>query len=316
MKYFIRIILSLLLLAGIESCNENRQFEEELYKNVFAIVSSDTYNMFEKEHDLDESESTGYISFSMGGTNPTETDVKITLVEDMNLFDRYNKGTYDVVTDKYARLLPANNYTIDSYDITVPAGKREARLPVKIRPEGLSPDSIYMISLKIKDYSHYEVNPTKADILYRVLIKNYYAVQKSPGTTYSMKGKLDDGNVLGSKRMFPLTRNSVRIMAGNAPDAAAASSDIDMAVINKWSIILEIADDGHISIKPFKNNSIEVEQIDGDTDYPNKFFIEDDGFRTFKSFLLYYKYKVDGDNSVHEMKEELRLEFKDDKITY
>jgi hypothetical protein len=307
-------MLSLLLLAGIVACNENKQFEEELYKKVFAIVSSDTYNVFEKEHDLNETESTGYISFSMGGTNPAETDVKITLVEDINLFDRYNKGTYDVVTDKYARLLPANNYTIDSYDITIPAGIREARLPVKIRPEGLSPDSTYMISLKIKDYSHYEVNPDKADVLYRVLIKNYYAVQKSPGTTYSMKGKLDDGNVLGSKRMLPLTNNSVRIMAGNAPDASSSPADIDTAVINKWSLKLEIADDGHVTIKPFKNGGIQVEQIDGDADYPNKFFIEDDGFRTFKSFLLYYKYK--NDDTEHEMKEELRLEFKDDVITY
>jgi hypothetical protein len=310
MKYFIRIILSLLFLGGIVACNENRQFEEELYKNVFAIVSSNNYNVFEMEHDLDEYESTGYISVSMGGTNPTETDTRITLVEDMNLFDRYNKGTYDVAIKKYARLLPAGNYSIESYDITIAAGQREARLPVKIRPEGLSPDSTYMISLKIQDYSHYEVNPDKADILYNVLIKNYYAVQKSPGTTYNLKGKLDAGNVLGSKKMFPLTSNSVRIVAGNPTFAA------DTAVINKWSIRLAIADNGHVTIIPFKNGRIQIEQIDDDPDYPNRFFIEDDGFRTYKSFLLHYKYKVEGDNSTHEMREELRLEFKDNTITY
>jgi hypothetical protein len=183
-------------------------------------------------------------------------------------------------------------------------------LPVKIRPEGLSPDSVYMISLKIKDYSHYEVNPDKADVLYRVYIKNYYAVQKNPGSTYNMKGKLDGDNTIGVKRMFPLTHNSVRIMAGTE------TFEANVDVINKWSITLEIADDGYVTVKPFKSSSIQIEQIDDDPDYPNTFFIEDDGFRTFKSFLLHYKYKVEGSNTVHEVREELRLEFKEDLITY
>jgi hypothetical protein len=304
----------LLFLAGVVACNENEQYEAEQYKKVFAIVSSDNYNVFAKEHDLDEAESTGYISISMGGTNPTETDTRITLVEDANLFDRYNRGTHDVATEKYANLLSAEHYTIDSYNITVPAGKREARLPVKIRPEGLSPDSTYMISLKIQDYSHYEVNPVKADVLYSILIKNYYAVQKSPGTTYTMKGKLDDGTILGTKRMFPLTGNSVRIMAGNPSEAAAVPDNPE--VVAKWSIRLEIADNGYINITPFKNGRIQVAQIDDDPEYPNKFYIEDDGFRTFKSFLLHYKYKVEDESAEHEVREELRLEFKEDTVIY
>jgi hypothetical protein len=308
MKYLIRIILSVLFMAGVSACNENKQFEEELYKKVFAIVSSDSYNVFEREHDLNEPESTGYISVSMGGTNPTETDTRITFVQDPGLFNRYNKGNFDLET-AYARPVPADKYTIDSYDVVIPSGKREARLPVKIRPEGLSPDSIYMISLKIDDYSHYEVNPDKADVLYRVYIKNYYAQQKV-STNYSMKGVLDGGNVLSSKQMFPLTHNSVRIMAGNQTFAA------DTAVINRWSIALEVAGDGHVSVKPFKSGRIQVEQIDGDPAYPNRFFIEDDGFRTFKSFLLYYRFKAEDGSEPHEMKEELRLEFKDDAITY
>jgi hypothetical protein len=308
MKHLIRLVLSLLLVAGLVACNENKQFEEEMYKKVFAIVSSDNYNVFEKEHDLNEPESTGYISVSMGGTNPTERDTRITLVQDPGLFDRYNRGTYDVVTEKYARFVPVDNYRIDSYEMTVPAGGREARLPVRIRPEGLSPDSIYMISLKVKDFSDYEVNPDKADVLYCVYIKNYYAVQKSPGTTYNLKGVLDGSNVIGTKRMFPLTHNSVRIMAGNQ------SFEADTALINKWSLTLEIADNGHVTLKSFKNNRVQLEQIDDDANYPNKFFIDDDGFRTFKSFLLHYKYQVEGDGEVHEIREELRLEFKEENL--
>jgi hypothetical protein len=301
-------------LFGAVACNENKQFGEELYKKVFAIVSSGIYNVFEIEHSLDTIESTGYISISMGGTNPTEMDTRITLFENTDLLGRYNRGNYDVETEKYARLLPAEHYTIDSYDVTVPAGQREARLPIKIRSEGLSPDSIYFISLKVKDYSNYEVNPDKADVLYRVFIKNFYAVQKSPGTSYNMKGKIDDGNEIGTKRMFPLTGNSVRIMAGNPSEAAAIPEDT--AVVNRLSIRLEIADSDSVTISSFKPGRVQVEQLDGDPDYPNIFFIEDDGFFTYKTFLLHYRYKVEGDNSVHEVREELRLEFKDDAIIY
>jgi hypothetical protein len=308
MRYFKYTLISLLFLLGAVACNENRQFEEELYKKVFAIVSSGGYNMFEVEHSLDAIESTGYVSISMGGTNPTETDTRITLFEDANLFNRYNRGNYDVETEEYARLLPAGHYTIDSYDITIPAGQREARLPIKIRPEGLSPDSTYFVSLKVKDYSHYEVNPEKADVLYRVLLKNFYAVQKSPGTTYDLRGKIDEGNELGSKRMFPLTGNSVRIMAGNPTGASAIPEDT--AVINRLSIRLEIADNGHVTISSFKPGRVQIEQLDDDPDYPNIFFIDDDGFFTYKSFLLHYRYKVEGE-SVREVREELRLEFKD-----
>ena len=46
------------------------------------------------------------------------------------------------------------------------------------------------------------------------------------------------------------------------------------------------------------------------TSFPNIFKIEDDGFKTYKTFLLRYNY-VSG-STVVEMKEELRLEFKEE----
>jgi hypothetical protein len=308
MKHLIRLVLSLLFIAGTVACNESKQFEEELYKKVFALISTDNFNIFETEHDLGEPESTGYVSVSMGGTNSTEKDLRIIMVEDVDLFNRYNNGTYDA-PEKYARLLPSANYTIEGYNMTVPAGERGASLPITIRPGGLSPDSVYLISLKVDDFSEYEINPNKSDILYRVLIKNYYAAQKS-STTYNMKGEIDGVVTFGTKRMFPLTANSVRIMAGSE------TFEADTAVINKGSLTLEIAEDGTVNIKPFKAGRIQVEQIDDDPDYPNRFFIEDDGFRTFKSFLLYYKYKLSGDEDEHEVREELRLEFKESSINY
>jgi hypothetical protein len=286
----------------MSSCSEDKMFQEELYKKVFALVSSDDYNVLTVEHDLREPESTGYISASCGGTNPTEKDIRVVLVQDIDLFNRYNRGNFDVETDKYANLLPPDKYDIDDYSLTIPAGERSGRMKIRIRPEGLSPDSTYLISLKVDNYSNYEVNPDKKDVLYRIMLKNYYAVQKT-ATNYTERGKLGEMNVLGTKRMFPLTYNSVRIIAGNEVFAS------DTATINSYSIILEIDARNKVTVKPFRH--LYVEQVDGDPDYPNTFFIEDDGFRTYKTFLLRYNYKKANDNTLYEMREELRLEFRE-----
>jgi hypothetical protein len=295
--------MMLILLAGTVSCNEDKLFEGELYKKVFALVSTDDYNIFTVVHDLDLPESVGYIAASVGGSNPTETDINITLVQDIELFDNYNKDNFDVETDKFANLLSPDKYSIDDYNFTIPAGAKSGRMKIRIRPDGLSPDSVYFISLKVDGFSAYEVNPDKSDILYRVMIKNKYATQEST-TNYSLRGTLNNVQIPGIKPMHPISSNKVRIMAGTI----AFQSNI--ATINQSAIILEIDDAGKVHISSYKD--MVVEQIDGDPDFPNTFNIEKDDYgKQFKTFLLRYNYKVG--STVNQMKEELRLEFKEDK---
>jgi hypothetical protein len=231
------------------SCNEDRLFEEELYKKVFALVSADSYNIFTVVHDLDSAESTGYVSASVGGTNPTETDINVTLIRDNDLFNRYNKGNFDMEVEKFAHLLNPAKYTIDDYHFTIPAGRRNGRVKIRVRPDGLSPDSVYFISLKVDEFSAYEVNPDKSDILYRVMIKNRYATQET-ATSYSLRGILDNVQVPGNKRMQPISKNRVRIMA-------AIPFQSDVATINQNAIILEIDGNNHVHISSYKNMVVE-----------------------------------------------------------
>jgi hypothetical protein len=288
---------------GTVSCNEDGIFEKEQYKVVFAIVSDDDHNIFDMVHDLDEPESTGYVAVSCGGTNPADKDIDLTLVQHIEPFDRYNKDNFDVEMEKYARYLPAGKFSIDNYSFTVPAGEREGRMPVRVRPDGLSPDSVYFIPLKIYSYSAYEVNPDKSDVLYRVRIKNRYATQasKSDYTNYTMRGIRDGVNAMGVKPMHPVGSNSVRIMAG--PDAFQE----DLAVINGNCILLTVNSDNSVNISPYRDMA--VEQIDGDPDFPNIFRIDDDGYNIYKTFLLSYKYTAG--NTVYTMKEELRIRLED-----
>jgi hypothetical protein len=191
-------------------------------------------------------------------------------------------------------------YNIDSYNLTIQAGERDGRVAIRVRPDGLSPDSTYFIPFKIDSYSAYEANPDKSDVLYQVLIKNRYATQAAT-SNYALRGVRDGVNVMGVKQMHPISRNSVRIMAGTD----AFQSNID--IINRNCIVLTVGNDNRVSISPFKN--MEVEQLDGDPDFPNIFFVENDGYNLYKTFLLSYKCKA-GD-TVYTMKEELRVKLED-----
>ncbi|MDR0845704.1 MAG: DUF4361 domain-containing protein [Tannerella sp.] len=303
MKY-ISIVLAVILVAGFSSCNEDKIFEKEQYKTVFALVSDDGYNIFPRVHALEEDESIGYVAASCGGTVATEQDITVTMVEDRELFDHYNLMNFDMDEDRYARLLSPDKYDIDNFTLQIPAGERSGKMKIRIRPEGLSPDSVYFISLKAKSFSGYEINPAKSDLLYRVLIKNRFATQES-ATNYALRGIRDGVNTMGVKPMQPLGKNTVRIMAGTEAYKA------DIATLNQSAIILEIDEDNHVHISSYKN--MVVTQVDGDPNFPNIFKIEKDDYgRFFKNFLLRYDYKIG--TVTYQMSEELRLEVKENEL--
>ncbi|MDR3245628.1 MAG: DUF4361 domain-containing protein [Prevotellaceae bacterium] len=307
MKYFRKleiktIIIAFFCVAAICSCNNDEIYEREQYKVVFALVSDDDHNVFKVAHDLDEQESVGYVVASCGGSNPTEMDTRVTLVQTVEPFNKYNKDKFDVELDKFANRLSAGKFSIDSYDFTIPAGGRSGRMAIKVRPAGLSPDSVYFIPLKVDTYSAYEVNPDKSDVLYQVMIKNRYATQAAT-TNYTLRGTRDGVDVMGVKQMHPISSNRVRIMAGT--DAFQS----DISIINSSCIILTVGNDNKVSISPFKN--ITVEQVDGDTDFPNIFTIDDDGYNIYKTFLLSYKYTLG--TTTYTMREELRIKLEEDE---
>jgi hypothetical protein len=233
------------------------------------------------------------------------------MVEDESLLLAYNRSNFELDETKYAQLLPRNKYEIARFDITIPAGQRTGLLHLLIHPNGLSPDSTYFIPLRADKFTEYELNPMKSNVLYRVMIKNYYATQKTP-TQYNLRGKYDDVPLMIQKQVFPIAKEVVRIVAGNITLESTASATF----IGQTSLLLWIDEDTKkVSITSYKTpeqGGITVTEIadddpDYDPDYPNIFRIDDDGYNTYKTFLLNYKYVYQG--VTHTMKEELRLEF-------
>ena len=298
MKKYIWMMACVML--GIAGCNTNEIFEKELYKKVVALICSDNYNILEDQQELTDGENTTFIAVSCGGTEAVEADVRVTLIPDNTPFNAYNVGMFDVDAKQYAKLLPESKYDIADYHIIIPEGARTGKLDIRIRPDGLSPDSVYFIPLSIGALSAYEANPKKSSMLFRVLIKNYYAEQKTAGYTYyAMRGFRNGVVAQASKQVQPISKNKVRMMAGNI------SFEADVSTFEESAVILQIQPDNHVVVSAYKD--LEV-TMDNDPDFPNIFRTEkDDWGRKHKVFLVAYSYKAG--SSMVEMREELRLQY-------
>jgi hypothetical protein len=308
------------------SCARDELFEREQYKKVFSLLSADGFNIFSEVHELDSVISPGNVSAVCGGTLPTEEDIHISLVEDESLIDEYNRSNFDVDASRYINWLPADRYKIEDYSITIPAGERTGLMSVKVQPNGLSPDSTYFVPLRVTGFSSYEIDHKKATVLYHVYLKNYYATSnalRNSHTSYSARIRTDTNVMISkTKQLFPLSGNSVRTTAGELSYAA------NVTTINTNSIVLTVNrevekigvgtedqiyvyDASRVTVTPWKDDNLELQQIDGDPDYPNIFFIYDDGYgKTYKTFLLRYNYRYKGTD--YTIQEELRLEFKEE----
>ena len=323
-----RYILAAAALLTFVACDEQEVFEKEQYKNIFGFVC-ESDNTKEKIVSLHLDEATTYVSISMGGSNPPAQDVTINFKEDPSLIDAYNSSNFDTDVAKYAVALPQEHYTIENYSCTIKAGERLGVVPVKVIPNGLSVDKTYFIPLRVTDYDNGEMDPEKGTVLFQVGIKNHWA--ESSGTAYNMIGRrqqvsdvttgeeitnvTSEISMPGTKYVYPYSDSEVRLFPGNE------TYSTDHHVMEQKGMIIEISgdEDGdkvrQISLEPVRDLFVKlVDENDPRYDefYNNTYSLIDDGFNVYKTFLLQYYYSIDGTNFYH-MKEEVRVEYKEDK---
>ena len=258
MKIISTIVLAVSALLICVSCDDNDQFTEEQYKKVIYLLSRDNNKVFPGIHTLNEEVSTGYVTIGAGGSLVVDEDVTVEFERDDSLMKVYNKVNFDIATEKYARELDPGKFDIEHSSITLKAGQDYGLLPIRVHAEGLSPDSIYFIPLRIKSISNYEVNPDYKAVLYRVYLENDYASQQEQ-TSYSVRGsKKEEGAVASAtitlnKRAYPLTKDKFRIFA----DMKNSSDKLNE--INQFSIVLQVNEDESITITSYKPELLEVE---------------------------------------------------------
>ncbi len=157
-------------------------------------------------------------------------------------------------------------------------------MPVKVRPLGLSPDSIYFIPLRIKSVSRYDVNEDKSDVLFRVAIENDYAEQLVP-TYYVKSGTMTNPVTVlsGTKLVQPLDSNKVRMFIGNEVYGTLTTE----ADIERLSVVVQINEDNSLTVTPY--GSMEVEMLDNVNGY-NK-YVPDLVQGTSKQRVFYLNYR-------------------------
>ena len=291
MKSKLYIALALLLSVALTSCDEDAQFRGELYKKVIYVLSNTDYT-FEAEHALGET-STGYVTVYCGGTEHISKDVTVQLEYDDEAVGKYNYINYDLDESRYAHELDPKHYTIENYSVVLKANSPDnySLLPIKINPDGLSPDSIYFIPLRIKSVSEHEINPDKQYVMYRVLLKNDYATMKNT-TYYQVTGVetrgSDAAGISITRIVAPVSKNQVRFFAGTTTYNPTTVTKEEIA---KLALVATINADKSISVSSY--SGCEVEQIED----PESNFCEVNARKQYV-FHMHYRYKDTNGNWV------------------
>lgn len=272
-KYIIPAIAG--FAALMTACDENEQFEGELYEKVIYVLSDNDY-MFPYTHQLGET-TPGYLTIYCGGTEHITEDVRVEVEPYQQVLDDYNYINFDLDESRYARLLDPSHYTIEDYSTVLEANSPDyySLIPIKVNPDGLSPDSTYIIPLHIKSVNgcsvdsinaqgKYFVNTKKDRVMYKVVLANEFATMERT-TYYQMNGVeslgFSSGEVASgvsvTRVVAPLAKNKVRMFAGTHQ---YVPNNVSVEEINTYAITVTFNEDQTISIEPYGN--IEVEMID------------------------------------------------------
>lgn len=296
MKTMIKKAGYFLALLGLAAC-ESFDFDQEMGQKTICIIS-DNDLVYTGMHDLNQTESTGYISINCGGSRNIDKDVDVTLEYAPEALSQYNKIKYDIDESKYAKMLSPEYYSISHLGVTLKAGSPDTYsvMPIQVKPEGLSPDSVYFIPLRIKSVSTYSVNPDKNHVLYQVQMKNLYA-RTDESTIYNASGKLQkegesEREAAASQTFHPLTKNSFRIFAG------IKGYEKNEETIKKNAIIVIVNEDNSLTMKPYNEDYIEVASIDPEKpNYYGNYELSDVyGGKKRQRFNFKYKYRFKGDS--------------------
>jgi hypothetical protein len=275
MKRILKYILTGAVILSLTSC-ERDLINEEHYRKIIYLKSGDN-NICSFTHAMNDSVTEGFVTVGSAGSMPLEKDVFVTLEQDVSLLEEYNYRNFDSETE-YARLLDSSRYTLPSYTAVLKAGEPSATafLPVEADVNRLSPDTVYMIPLRIKSAQDYEINPEKAFVLYRIDLENKYS---SPGRrTYRAKISRTDASgktsvIPTDKDLIPLAHNQLRMFPESDMNSTAPGD------INSKAAVIVVNGDNTVRVRPY--GSIIVEQL-GDCSYDAE----------LKVFELNYRYRL------------------------
>lgn len=324
MKKIFTIILCSALVV-ISGC-ENYDFEQEQFRKEVNLLSNSGLVYDRQVAELQQGGDTLFVVASLSGSQASDESVAVALQNSDTLLRAYNKSNFDINKARFAKYLPEECYEFPTMEMTIPAGASKAMFPVYLKNlEKISPDSIYFLEYKIDSLRTPNYNPNKRHVLLRIHKENYYATTQT-ATYYNYTsstivipntdGTYEVRRPTNANRVFPISENSVRLMAG---DESFSDYTTALDIINERSIILQMGAQlpenplaNQLTILPYKN--IDVVQLTPIGEYDNTYLLNvirtPDGRATYyKEFRLHYKYRLQATDLYKEVNAKLRYQF-------
>ena len=324
MKKIVTIILCSALVV-ISGC-DNYDFAQEQFRKEVNLLSNSSLVYDRQVAELQQGGDTLFVVASLSGSQASDESFAVALQNSDTLLRAYNKSNFDINKARFAKYLPEECYEFPTMEMTIPAGSSKAMFPVYLKNlDKISPDSIYFLEYKIDSLKTPDCNPKKRHVLLRIHKENYYAsTQTATYYNYTSStiiipntdGTSEVRRPTNSNRVFPISENSVRLMAG---DESFSDYTTALDIINKGSIILEMGEQlpekplaKELTILPYKD--IDVMQLTPIGEYDNTYLLNvirtPDGRATYyKEFRLHYKYRLQSTDRYREVNAKLRYQF-------
>ena len=324
MKKIVTIILcsAFVVLRGCD----NYDFAQEQFRKEVNLLSNSSLVYDRQVAELQQGGDTLFVVASLSGSQASDESFAVALQNSDTLLRAYNKSNFDINKARFAKYLPEECYEFPTMEMTIPAGSSKAMFPVYLKNlDKISPDSIYFLEYKIDSLKTPDCNPKKRHVLLRIHKENYYAsTQTATYYNYTSStiiipntdGTSEVRRPTNSNRVFPISENSVRLMAG---DESFSDYTTALDIINKGSIILEMGEQlpenplaKELTILPYKD--IDVMQLTPIGEYDNTYLLNvirtPDGRATYyKEFRLHYKYRLQSTDRYREVNAKLRYQF-------
>lgn len=282
MKYIILV----LALLGCIACTKE-PIEEEQYKKQIYIVNSEENDIYyHRNLNYEQGETETFIAVACSGSRPQEVDVRVEFEIVDSILTAYNKRFFGEDEDKYLQLLPAGNYRIpDMHTVLEADGNTYASLPVFINTAGLDRDVKYVIPIRIKSTSAYELNRPISEMLFGFdLVNRYTDIYTMVGKKYDEQDKKT--NLGANREMWAIAYNMVRMFIDTRTE--------DDEKLDQDGMILTIQEDHSVSIRAYSPEDLELTDLGGSSYDPAK-----------KKFKLNYKYLDSKSNLWYRVEEEL-----------
>ena len=324
MKKIVTIILCSAVV--VRSGGDNYDFAQEQFRKEVDLLSNSSLVYDRQVAELQQGGDTLFVVASLSGSQASDESFTVALQNSDTLLRAYNKSNFDINKARFAKYLPEECYEFPTMEMTIPAGSSKAMFPVYLKNlDKISPDSIYFLEYKIDSLKTPDCNPKKRHVLLRIHKENYYAsTQTATYYNYTSStiiipntdGTSEVRRPTNSNRVFPVSENSVRLMAG---DESFSDYTTALDIINKGSIILEMGEQlpenplaKELTILPYKD--IDVMQLTPIGEYDNTYLLNvirtPDGRATYyKEFRLHYKYRLQPTDRYREVNAKLRYQF-------